>query len=471
MGCFEWLSMAFVCCVAVTLSAASAALAQVSPAEILNPQLKASEEAYLHQLQAFNLDIQSIKFPFPFHLARYVNLDPKEQIAMDTRGVEFVKFHDRIVLKTTGIYSAAYNAERVTQNERASRVFQDVIVPVLKILPNDIPADVACDAIGFEISYHVRSRQGNYDYEGKEILVAVLDKDDALAYSKLARESQRQEVLNRSDIYLNGKPFGLALGEREAYDVEGLERSTVHKATAATAPPAQSAKPNSEVRALRVDPELLSGAQPAGPKATPTPEPPLVRSGGARPTAAAPEPGPQSAAAPTSPVKPESQPPAGAARTQADADRLQAQFQTQLDALAKQGAAQFHLVDYAPPSLVVFHGKIFLQLTMRNPFDFEKESASIYKRAAQSFDLFLAQQLKSLLEKIPTGAEIEGLDITVLNQLASQPKPSSEAVEFICPLKPLGEFVEAEITNQDFINQSVVLVNGVRIGLDLQRVE
>jgi len=475
----------FACCAALIFS--TAAVAQVSPAEILNLQLKASEEAYLHQLQALNLDIQSIKFPFPFHLARYVNLDPKEQIAMDTRGVEFVKFHDRIVLKTTGIYSAAFNAERVTQNERASRVFQDVIVPVLKILPADIPADVACDAIGFEISYHVRSRQGNYDYEGKEILVAVLDKDDALAYSKLAREAQQQEVLNRSDIYLNGKPFGLALGEREAYDVEGLERSTVHKAAAAAAAPAESAKPNSEVRALRADPELLlgpSGARPTaatsepplmrsgGAQPTPaTPEPPLVRSGGARPTAATPEPAPQSAAVPTSPVKPESQPPAGSARTQADADRLQAQFQTQLDALAKQGAAQFHFVDYAPPSLVVFHGKIFLQLTMRNPFGFEKESASIYKRSAQSFDLFLAQQLKSLLEKIPTGAEVEGLDITVLNQLASKPKPSSEAVEFICPLKPLGQFVEAEITNQDLINQSVVLVNGVRISLDLQRVE
>ncbi len=464
------LSVTLVCRVGLLLSMATTARAQVSPAEILNPQLKASEEAYLHQLQALNLDIQSIKFPFPFHLARYVNLDPKEQIAMDTRGVEFVKFHERIVLKTTGIYSAAFNAERVTQNERASRVFQDVIVPVLKILPNDIPADVACDAIGFEISYHVRSRQGNYDYEGKEILVAVLDKDDAFAYSKLAREAERQEVLNRSDIYLNGKPFGLAMGEREAYDVEGLERSTVHKATATGAAPAQSAKANSEVHALRADPELLVGPGGARPTAA-TPEPPLVQSDGARPTAAAPEPAPQSAAVPSSPVKPESQPPAGGARTQADADRLQAQLQTQLDALAKQGAAQFHFVDYAPPSLVVFHGKIFLQLTMRNPFDFEKESASIYKRAAQSFDLFLAQQLKSLLEKIPTGAEIEGLDITVLNQLASKPKPSSEAVEFICPLKPLGQFVEAEITNQDLINQSVVLVNGVRISLDLQRVE
>ena len=108
---------------------------------------------------------------------------------------------------------------------------------------------------------------------------------------------------------------------------------------------------------------------------------------------------------------------------------------------------------------------------MRNPLDFESQPSSIYKRAAQSFDLFLAQQFKPLLDKLPAGSEIEGLDVTVLNQLASKPKPSSEALEFICPMNPLRQFVEAEITNQDLINQSVVLVNGVRIALDLQRVE
>lgn len=331
IGRFAWLSTTFACCAALIFS--TAAVAQVSPAEILNPQLKASEVAYLQQLQAFNLDIQSTKFPFPFHLARYVNLDPKEQTAMDTRGVEFVEFHGRVVLKITGIYSAAFSAERLTQNERASRVFEDVVAPGLKVLPRDIPADVTCDAVGFEIAYHVRSRQGNYDYEGKEILVAVLDKEDAFGYSKLARQSQRQEVLNRSDIYLSGKPFGLALGEHEAYAVEGLERSDVHKPAPASAPPAQPARASAEVRALRADSE------------------PLGESSGARPETTAPQSATPIAVAP-SPIKP--QPPVAGSLTQADADRLQSQYQTQLDALARQGAAQFHLVDYAPPSFVAF---------------------------------------------------------------------------------------------------------------------
>jgi len=59
----------------------------------------------------------------------------------------------------------------------------------------------------------------------------------------------------------------------------------------------------------------------------------------------------------------------------------------------------------------------------------------------------------------------------VLNQLAPGPKGSSEAIEFICPRQALRQFADAEITNQQLIDQSVVLVNGVRIALNLQLVE
>ena len=50
-------------------------------------------------------------------------------------------------------------------------------------------------------------------------------------------------------------------------------------------------------------------------------------------------------------------------------------------------------------------------------------------------------------------------------------KDSTEGLGFIIPLPPLRKFADAEITNQDLINQSIVLVNGVRIALDLQRIE
>jgi hypothetical protein len=120
---------------------------------------------------------------------------------------------------------------------------------------------------------------------------------------------------------------------------------------------------------------------------------------------------------------------------------------------------------------VIFRDQVFLQLTLRNSERFDKDAGSIYKRAAQSFDLFLAPQLKALLAKVPADPDLGGLDITVLNQLAVKAQPSSEAIEFVCSFKPLRRFADAEITNQDLINQSVVLVNGVRIALNLQQVE
>jgi len=155
--------------------------------------------------------------------------------------------------------------------------------------------------------------------------------------------------------------------------------------------------------------------------------------------------------------------------TQTDADRLQAKYQPQLEALGKEG--HFHFAEYAPPDFVIFRNQILLQLTLRNPQPFDKEGSSIYKRAAQSFDLFLAPQLKALLARVPVDPELQGLDVTVLNQLATKTQPSSEAIEFICPLRPLRQFADAEITNQDLINQSTILVNGVRIALNLQQVE
>lgn len=452
-----------IACFAILLASAGTARAQVSPAEILNPQLRASESTYLHQLEAYNKAIQSLRFPFPFYLTRYVNIDPQKQAPTDTRGLEFVKFHDRVVLKVTGVYAAAFSAARMTQNQRADRIFQDVISPILELLPQQIPADVSCDAIGFEIGYHVQTRTRNYDYEGKENLVVVLDKADAFGYFQQPGDSGRQDILNRSEIYLDGKDFGLALGQKDAFSVEALDRSARHGsnpvnespvAPARRRPVAQPAQPASNAVLPPADRDLPPGFHIP-------PENVTAEAQGTPPAAAT------SAVAAQPAVQPA---PAGAA-TQADADRIQSKYQAQLDALAKDGAAPFHLVDYAPPSLVIFRGRVFVQLTMRNPREFDPAATSIYKRAAQSFDLFLAAQLKALLEKAPAGPDLAGLDITVLNQLTSTPKPTSEAIEFICPARPLRQFVDAEITNQDLINQSTVLVNGVRIALDLQKVE
>src|ERR1700674_408547 len=205
------------------------ASAQVSPAEILNPDLKALEQSYFQQLKTLNQSIARTKFPFPFYLSRFVGLDPAQQAEADSRGLEFVRFQDRIILKVTGNYNAAYDTARLTQNERAASTFRTIVLPILDLLTGALPHDMACDGIGFEISHHARTKDRSYDYEGKEILVVVLDRDDAWSLSHASTDPERQEIVNRSKVYVSGTEFGLSLKERDSLNVQALPRSVPAK--------------------------------------------------------------------------------------------------------------------------------------------------------------------------------------------------------------------------------------------------
>jgi hypothetical protein len=422
--------------------------AQVSPSEILNPDLKALEESYFQQLKTINQSVARTKFPFPFYLSRFVGLDPARQAEADSRGLEFVRFQDRVILKVTGNYNAAYDTGRFTQNERAAATFRTVVLPILVQLTAALPQDLACDGIGFEISHHTRTRDRSYDYEGKEILVVVLDRDEAWALSRASTDPERQEIVNRSKIFVSGTDFGLSLSERDPLNVQALPRSVPAKPDATSTARSSTDAARSPLLKLNVS---LPSASPV------VPPPADAVSASANPVLPSPK------AADPQPTRP---PP-----TQADADRLGEKYHSQLAALAKEGATKFHFVDYAPPMFVVFRDQLALQMTLRNSIQFGPVKGSIYKRAAQSFDLFLAPQLKDLSDRISPDVEFQLFDFSVLNKLSPGAKGTSEAIEFICPRTALKQFVNADITNQQLLDQSIILVNGVRIALNLQLVE
>jgi len=449
-----------IACVAwsALLLSAPATWSQVSPQEIRSPELRELQSTYLPQLKALNHAISTTKFPFPFTQARYVGAEPSSHAGQDLKGIEFVRFRGRLVLKITGRYNAALSSSLLTGNERASRVFADVFVPVLGLVRREIPADVACDAIGLEIAYHVLGKSKTYEYEGKEILVAVLGREDAFAIAAEENDAARQKILNRSEVFLDGRELGLALGERDPLDLEALDRA----ASAEQVSREHSASPSGTTAPVESSRALPSSRYPALLPALVAPP----SAGGVTP--GAPDPRLEPAAPPARATSPLEDAPLA---SEQEVARLQARYQTELDALAKEGLLKFHFVNYAPPSFVRFQERAALQLTMRNPARFDREHTSIYKRAAQSFDLFLAPQLKDLLSRISNEVEFRALDVTVLSQFQSPSSGSPEAIEYICPLKALREFADARITSQDLINQSVVLVNGVRIALDLQKVE
>ena len=429
------------------------ASAQVSPSEILNPDLKALEQTYFQQLISLNQSIAKTTFPFPFYLSRYVGLDPAQQAEADSRGLEFVRFQDRVILKVTGNYNAAYDTLRMTQNERSAGTFRSVILPILNQLTAALPENLACDGLGFEISHHTRTNDRSYDFEGKEILVVVLERAEAWAMSRAATDAERQEILNRSKVFVSGKDYGLSLTERDALNVQALARSVRAKPDASSTTRATVAASHSSLlKSVHAPPALAASSGAA--------ETPLAASAGSPALAsAATDPAPMAAA------------PAAPAPTQADADRLEEKYHSQMAALGTEGTAKYHFVDYAPPAFVIFHDQVALQITLKNSLEFGPATSSIYKRAAQSFDLFLAPLLKDITARVSSDVEFQLFDFSVLNKLSPNLRGTSEAIEFICQRTALKRFVDAEITNQQLLDQSVILVNGVRIALNLQLVE
>ncbi len=425
---------------ALVLANASKVSAQVNPNELLDPDLKVLEKEYFPQLKSLNQAIVKMHFPFPFYLSRFVGIEPSKKAETDSRGLEFVKFRDRTVFKITGNYEAAYSATQFTRNERAARTFQDVLLPILQTVTQTIPPDIACDAIGFEVSYHTRSAQKSYDYEGKELMVLVLDRADAFVLAQATNDTARQDILNKSLIFLGGQEFGLSLLEKDPYAASALPREKTSKIDSSSTVGSSTTlgrlnHPDTSPNPLTVARDPLYSPSGVAPK------PDLSQ---ARPVA-----------------------------TQADVDRLQANYQAELDTLSKEGQAKFQFVDYDPPAFVMISKQLALQMTLRNTLRFDLEKSSIYKRAAQTFDLFLAPKLKDILDKIPGDSAIEVYDFSVVNPLNSimSSRERSEAIEFIVPANLTRQFANNEITNQALIDKSQVLVNGVRIALNLQLVE
>jgi hypothetical protein len=422
----------------IALLLARSCFAQVSPNEILDPQLKSLETQYFAQLKTINQRISRLHYPFPFYLSRVVGLDPAQQVEADSRGLEFRRFKDRVVLKATGNYNAAYDSKQFTRNERAARTFREVFLPALQVITQSIPPDIDCDSIGLEVSYHVRDREKSYDYEGNEILVVVLDRKDAFQMVLETSDSARQDILNRSLIFVGGDAYGLSLLDRDptVVDQQAHNKSTHIDATST------AAASTSASRLLRSNPNLLpSGGAPGASDPAAAPKVDLSQ---ARPAA-----------------------------TAADAEKLQRQYQPQLDMLLSDGVARFGFLDYDPPTFVVVSKQMVLQMTLKNSARFDPEKTNIYKRAAQTFDLFVAPKMKDVLDRIPSDVPVDYYDFSIVNPLTptSLGKERSEAIEFLFPKKLALRFANNEITNQELIDKSQVLVNGVRIALNLQLVE
>jgi len=249
-------------------------------------------------------------------------------------------------------------------------------------------------------------------------------------------DNVRQDILNRSLVYVGGEEYGLSLLDRDPLVVDKQARARSNQIDATSS----ASSSTSASRLIRSNPNLLPSAGPGVPDPGSAPK---VDLSSAKPAA-----------------------------TLADAERLQTQYQSQLDLLSKEGQAHFGFVEYDPPTFVVVSKQLVLQMTLKNSARFDPEKTNIYKRAAQTFDLFVAPKMRDVLDRVPD-APVDFYDFSVVNPLTptSLGKERSEAIEYLFPKKLAQRFANNEVTNQELIDKSQVLINGVRIALNLQLVE
>ncbi len=398
---------------------------QVRPDHILNPRLKADEAEFLPQLELLQESIQAQHFMYPFQFAGYIHSRHGRSFDAEGDGIECMYFNDMEIIKVSGVYKAAYSASSLSENERAAKTLEDVVVPILQLAAKEFSQRAPGNGIGVEVVYNTRDRENAYDYEGHEVITAIFDWRDVFAYVQTDDAEVRQEILNRSGIYVNGKAFGVALHRRDPLPLEALERSVP--------------------RALRDSKDAVSSQTfTAASLHQPYRMPSL----------------PVASTVTESPTR--------AASESVESEELR--FKKQLDAMAIRDKVKLHLDADAPPKFEQYGDQVALHVTLRNPLSYAQSTTSIYKRSAQGLDLVIAPELKALLDEIPSGASFSLLHFTLARESGAG-LADAENIEYICPVDSVRLLVANKITSQDLVDHSRIMVNSVPIRIDLQLVE
>lgn len=82
-----------------------------------------------------------------------------------------------------------------------------------------------------------------------------------------------------------------------------------------------------------------------------------------------------------------------------------------------------------------------------------------------AFDRHVSPLIRPLLAMVPKGVDFDGIFFS------STVPAASESVEFFLPLSELRHYADYDLTGQQLINSGLVLINGERVGLELQSAE
>jgi len=404
----------------IIIGVASLAEAQVlTPAEIKSQPLRELQEKYFQQLQTVGAEIQGHIFPYPFYCSRVLDLELAQQERADQRSLRFDNFHGMTVIELTGNYFGAYSTELVSKGHRALRTFQDVMLPILQIAVPAFGDNPDVEGYAMEISHHIRGKAMGQNVERAENLVLALSKDAALRLVAAKNENDRQAALLDGQFYINGEPFILYLSDQAAQEAaKQLDKSDAKARDAASG--------------------KAYGTTASGPPS-------------------------RSAARSSAPaIPPRDTSPEALAKIQAADQKI-------IDLVSRELDPQAHFVSYAPPAIVTFRKAAYLEFSVNTTLP-ATQSGSRYQMAALAFDDHISHLVRPMMAYLKGDLDFDGIAFSTTIHKGDKPN-AAQAVEFFFPVDALRCYEAYDCTGQQLIDQGAILINGERIGLDLQMAE
>ncbi len=399
---------------------------QVLPvSKIKDPEGQLLQQKYNDQLRALGADAAALHFPYAFYFSETLDIDEAKQKQLPQGSIHFDRFNGQLVLEITGNYYASYSASALTPNQRARQTFRDVVLPLLKVAVSHVDRTVPFDSYGFEIAHHVRSKVLKVETEGPENLVVVMPRGVAERLVQANDLETQQAAVLESAVYLNSEPFTLWLsGDEAPSDVKEhyLARRKGEPPSPADAEPPE---PGTLVSSHLIPESELAKRVREYAKASHD-------------------------------VSPEK------------LENLRVQYENTVKRLVADLTAPAHFVDYAPPAFIAFRDGAYLQLSVTTELE-QPAGSSHYRIAALAFDTHISHLLRPVSKYFHDNPQFEGIDLSTTVHQAAQ--PASESVEFVVPFAALVCYEKYDCTGQELIKRSMVLINGERVTLDLQKAE
>jgi hypothetical protein len=384
----------------------------LSPPEILDPELKALQQKHMAELKTVATAITSHQFPYHFYLSRKLDISEDQEQTADRRSIQFSRFRNQIVLQITGNYFAAYPGETMNKQERARKTVNDVMVPILKAAATNLLSEPGFQGFALEISHHVRGKMLGVGGERSENVVLSLSREDAGRLLTAVNEGQLRAALEPASILVDGRET--PLWRREEPAVVAASNRVMPIAAKVDVTNSIVTKPDS--------------APPAPVQINSTPPPPQ-------------------------PEKLRS---------------LQSNYQTVLDRMVRDLDSTARFVGYAPPTFISFHNGTYLQLSITTPVP-TSATTSRYRLGALAFDDHVARLIRPIMAYFKDDPEFDGINFST--SIKPPEGGSSVAIEYIFKIASLRCYEQYDCTGQQIINSGFVLINGERVGLDLQSAE